>query len=239
MNERRRPSLSEAESTDVRYQGRAEALTSRRLGLVGRASRGGRHLERRLRPTIRRAKTAPVAVGRRRISTTRLWSSTTRNGVPLFTRGVMLGQLMDRVRRLAAGRDRGTTLHALQKATVDADRTKFCTSLVGRHRRHGPSLPTADVSDSRRAGPGRFRRVRIQTPCWCRTITGRRCASRPQAFHGLAPRMQTWDINNQGPATSSRRSQDSEIRTSDPIFDPRAWIRLTTLGTPTFFSGDT
>ena len=159
-----------------------------------------------------------------------MWSVDNPNGVPLFTRGVMLGQLwtvFDDWQQDVTGKLRFT---ALQKATVDADRTKFLhvtwsVDIVGTGRRY-PQLIVSDRVAPVQDGFG----DPDQNTLLVQTITGPQMRFETQAIHGLAANGKAWDINNQAPShifTGDR--QDSEIRTSDPIFEHAGMDRLTTL----------
>jgi len=157
------------------------------------------------------------------------WSVDNPGGVPVFTRGVMLGQLwtvFDDWMQDVTGKLRFT---ALQKASVDADRTKFLhvtwsVDIVGTGRRY-PQLIVSDRSAPVQDGfidPE-------QNTLLVQTITGPAMRLETQAIHGLAANGKPWDINNQAPSHIFIGEKDDQtVRNIDPIFEHAGMDRQTT-----------
>lgn len=158
-----------------------------------------------------------------------MWSVDNPNDIPLFTRGVMLGQLwtvFDDWKQDVTGKLR---FSALQKANVDADRTKFLhltwsVDIVGTGRRY----PQMIVSDRDAPVQDKFADP-DQNTLLIQTIQGPQMRFETQAIHGLAANGKPWDINNQ--ATSHiflGNREDDVMRPSDPIFEHAGMDRITT-----------
>lgn len=158
-----------------------------------------------------------------------MWSVDNPNDVPLFARGVMLGQLwtvFDDWKQDVTGKLRFT---ALKKAAVDTDRTKFLhltwsVDIVGTGRRY----PQMIVSDRDAPVQDGFADPN-QNSLLIQTIQGPQMRFETQAIHGLAANGKPWDINNQAMShvfTGDR--QDDVIRPSDPVFEHAGMDRLTT-----------
>jgi hypothetical protein len=158
-----------------------------------------------------------------------MWSIDNPGNIPLFTHGVMLGQLwtvFDDWGQDVTGKLRFT---ALQKANVDTDVTKFLhvtwsVDIVGTDRRY-PQLMVSDRDAPVQDGltnPD-------QNTLLVQTINGAAMRFETQAIHGLAANGKPWDINNQAPGhVFTGLREDDVIRPTDPIFEHAGMDRQTT-----------